>query len=216
MKREKISEIIGEIDVNFIQEALMHESTETIEAFPVQENQKQKNQKGQGLKYFWQFHRTAACACLVILATAFSFTTAFAASESFRQAVISIFYPLYSDGEIKELDDGHRTSSFDERDMLLTFLDRFNAEKMENGILAKYESGYAYTLVSSNEIPKGCINCILAVVESSREDYRLLVTMEKIPYEKTTGIWQIVSYQVITEERADEILGEMPVYEPAE
>ncbi len=213
MKREKISGIIGEMDMDFIQEALMYKP------FTASKNQKPenpKNQKGQRFRNFWQFHRSAACACLVLLATTFSFTTAFAASESFRHAVISIFYPLYSDGEIKELEDGHRTSSFDERDVLLTFLDRFNAEKMEDGISAKYDSGYAYILVSNTEIPDGCLDCILAVVQSSQTDYQLLVTMVKKPFEETTGIWQVVSYQVITSKKAEGILEEMPVYVPEE
>lgn len=203
MRREKISQALEQIDFNFVQEALEKEEAART------------NKQGFAAR-FWQFHRFAACACTALAIAAFSFTTAFAASESFRQAVISIFYPLYSDSEIKELEEGHRTGSFDLRDTLLTFLSRFNAEEMEAGISAKYEQGYVYVLVENSAVPEGSLESILAVVESSREDYRLLITMEKKPYEESAGIWQVVSYQVVSAKRAGEILSEMPVYVPEE
>ena len=66
-----------------------------------------------------------------------------------------------------------------ERDMLLTFLDRFNSEKMEFCISAKFDQGYFYVFVSDKEVPEGSMDAIFAIVESSLPNYRILFRMER-------------------------------------
>ena len=127
------------------------------------------------------------------------FATAFAASSTFRQSVISIFLPVYSDNEIKEIDNGHMTGSFDEIDVLNTFLERFNLENMEEGLKAKKHRGFEKTLLYEGE------DSIKAIVTSDNPDYKLLVMMERIGYEETAGLWQVVAYQVIDAKTAKEM-----------
>lgn len=202
MSREKISQIINQLNTEYISEALELEAT--------------ISSKKKGI-VFYKKYRFAACICMVVLTAMLSFTTAFATNESFRETIVRILYPLYTSDEIKELDSGHLTGSFDETDTLLTFLDKFNKEKMELGILARKENGYAYTLVHNTADvmeADNIMDSVYAIVESNIPNYKLLVTMQKIPYEETTGIWQVTSYQIVTAEKADEILEEMPLYTP--
>jgi len=203
MKRKIISQALDRLDLDFICEASENETT----VFSKKENR---------IVQFLRFHRFAACICIIILVVIFSFTTAFAASESFRKTVISIFYPLYSNRDLRELEEGHMTGSFEEKDMLLTFLDRFNSEKMEFGISAKFEQGYSYVFVSGEKVPEGSMDAIFAIVESSLPNYKILIRMEKKPYEETSGIWQIISYQIITREEAEKLQMKLPEYVPAE
>ena len=55
---------------------------------------------------------------------------------------------------------------------------------------------------------------IKAIVDCNRPDYKLLVTMERKPYKETTGLWQVVSYQVISSEIAKKTVSEMRPYVP--
>ena len=198
MNKAGISQAISQIDFNYIQEAM--------EADKVLMNGKGKE------KQMWRFykaHRLAACVCMALLMTSLVTITAFAASETFREAIISVLYPIYSNDEIKELDNGHMTGSFDEQDTLLSFLDRFNAEKMEFGVLAENSAGYTYSLLSNSP------DSILAIVQCNISNYKILVSMERLDYENTTGIWQVVSYQMITSKKASEVLERIPEYVPA-
>lgn len=204
MNCEKISQVINQIDIDYISEALEVESMIS---------NKNKNK----VILFYKNYRFAACMCMIVLAIMLSFTTAFATSESFRETIVRILYPLYTSDEIKKLDSGHLTSSFDETDTLLTFLDKFNKEKMELGIFARKENGYAYTLVhNTSDVMEAdnIIDSVFAIVESNISNYKLLITMQKIPYEETTGIWQVTAYQIVMAEKADKILEEMPLYTP--
>lgn len=197
MNKAGISQAISQIDFNYIQEAM--------EADKVLLNGKGKE------KQMWRFykaHRLAACICMALLMTSLATITAFAASETFREAIISVLYPIYSSEEIKELDNGHMTGSFDEQDTLLSFLDRFNAEKMELGVLAENNEGYTYSLLSNSP------DSILAIVQCNISNYKILVSMERLDYENTTGIWQVVSYQMITSKKASEVLESIPEYVP--
>lgn len=92
-------------------------------------------------------------------------------------------------------------------DTLLSFLDKFNHEKMERGLLAKLDNGYKYSLLADSK------DKILSVVDCNLAEYKLVVTMKKKAYEDTTGIWQVVSYQVIDMKAANEMLSELPEYE---
>lgn len=197
MNRTQISQAVSQIDLKFIQEALEPE--------PVSMGEKGKNvwrRKG--------YHRMAAGIGIGFLTVSLATVTAFAASETFRRTVISFLYPLYSTEEIKELDQGHRTGSFDEQDTLLSFLDRFNTEKLEFGVKAENDNGYTYSMVSDSQ------DTILAVVDCNITGYKLLVTMNRLAYEDTTGIWQVISYQMITEQAASGILETTPEYNPQE
>jgi hypothetical protein len=98
--------------------------------------------------------------------------------------------------------------SFDEQDTLLSFLDRFNAEKMDCGVQAENNAGYTYSLLSSST------DSILAIVQCNISNYKLLVTLERLDYEDTTGIWQVISYQMITNEEALEVTERVPEYVP--
>lgn len=195
MKRANISQAISQIDLNYIKEAMEAENTLS------------GNKRGH---WFYEAYRMAACIGIVFVAASLAVVTAFAASESFRETVISLLYPIYSSDEIKELDNGHMTGSFDETDTLLSFLDRFNAEKMEFGVVAENNAGYVYSMLSDSP------DTIIAMVECNISNYKILVTMEKLDYEETTGIWQVISYQMITTEAASEVLERVPEYVPVQ
>ena len=185
MRREILSLAIDQIDPSYISEAL-EVDIRTIEP-------------GRRLVK----HRIAARACCAVLAAVLLFTTAFALNAEIRQAVIAILYPLYGDRALHEIDQGHRTGSFDAQDTLLSFLDRFDRERLEAGISTKREDGFSYSLASD---PEGRI---LAAVETTLPAYRLLVTLEHLPYENTTGLWQVVSYQILKEDQVNTLLSYM-------
>jgi hypothetical protein len=187
MNRVHISQAISQIDLIYIQEAM---------------------DVKRSMKRLHKVCKFAACICVGLLATSLITITAFATSETFREIVISLFYPIYSSDEIIELDNGHMTGSFDEQDTLLSFLDRFNAEKMEFGVQAENNAGYTYSLLSSSP------DSILAIVQCNLSNYKLLVTMERLDYEDTTGIWQVISYQMITNEAALDVIERVPKYVP--
>jgi len=168
-----------------------------------------KENKNRKLRFIKE-HRFFAYICAALLVAVFLFATACAASETFRQAVIKFFYPLYSSEAIKEIDNGHMTGSFDEIDTLLSFLDKFNNDKLEHGLMAKRDNGYTYSLFSNSD------NGTTAVVECNIVGYKLLVTLERIAYEDTTGLWQVVSYQIVSQDEADIMLSEYPQYVPKE
>lgn len=197
MNRANISQALSQIEFNYVQEAIEVENALTGE------------RKKWGRRFYGAY-RMAACVGMVFAVMSLAAVTAFAASETFRETVISLLYPIYSSDEIKELDNGHMTGSFDEVDTLLSFLDRFNADKMEFGVLAENNAGYAYSMLSDSP------DTIMAVVECNISNYKILVTMEKLDYEETTGIWQVVSYQMITSESASEVLERVPEYVPVQ
>jgi len=143
----------------------------------------------------------AACFSAAILIAAFSFGTAFAAIPDFRQAVISFLFPIYTENRLHEIDEGHRTGSFSMEDTLFTFLEKFNAEQMGAGITVKKENGFEYTVLSQDE------NLVHVIVSCITPDHKLLVNMERAEYEETTGLWQVISYQILDSETADEMPG---------
>jgi hypothetical protein len=196
MTRADISQAISQIDPIFIQEAM--EVNETIS------NRTTK----QPIQRFHKVWKLAACICVCLVAASLITAAAFAASVTFRETVISLLYPLYASDEIIELDNGHMAGSFDEQDTLLSFLDRFNADKMEFGVQAENHAGYTYSLLSSSP------DSILAIVQCNISNYKLLVTLERLDYQDTTGIWQVTSYQMITNEAALEVTERVPEYVP--
>lgn len=197
MNRANISQALSQIEFIYVQEAIEAENALTGE------------RKKWGRRFYGAY-RMAACVGMVFAVMSLAAVTAFAASESFRETVISLLYPIYSSDEIKELNNGHMTGSFDEVDTLLSFLDRFNTEKMEFGVLAENNEGYTYSMLSDSP------DTIMAVVECNISNYKILVTMEKLDYEETSGIWQVVSYQMITSEVASEVMERVPEYVPVQ
>lgn len=193
MDRKKLSRAIGEIDPRFVSEAMVFE-TATV------------SRPENVFRRFWRERRVAACICLVLVAASVTFATAFAADAAFRKTVNSVLFPLYTSRDVKEIDEGHRTGNFDVQDTLFTFLDRFNREEMIAGLTAPKDHGYHYAMLSDRS------GVVQTVVECNRSDYRLLVTMKLKPYRHTTGLWQVVSYQVIELQTAKTMLSEMKPY----
>ena len=72
--------------------------------------------------------------------SALIFSTAFALSPSFREFFISVLSPVYDEESYTSIDNGHMTGSFDEDNVIMTFLD--SLEKEEN-ISIKSEKGSA-------------------------------------------------------------------------
>ncbi|MCM1187698.1 MAG: hypothetical protein NC541_00190 [bacterium] len=150
--------------------------------------------KGNGIKLFRRFAVGAAVAAVLL---AGSLGSVYAASPAFREYVRSLLFPLYTPEEIVSIENGHMTGSFDKTDVLLTFLDRFNKKEFGNSITAAMENGYRYSLFVQNE------NQLLAFVDSSTEGYCIAVSMERIAYEDTAGIWQITGYQILEKSAAE-------------
>ncbi len=135
-----------------------------------------------------------------------SFVTAYAASPTFREYVHSLLFPIYTSDEIISIENGHMTGSFDEVDVLLSFLDKFNKAEFGNKITAAWENGYHYSLFGQNE------NQIQAFVNSSIEEYSIVVYMERIEYESTEGIWQVTGYQILEKSTAENMKNQLEPY----
>lgn len=181
MKKQKFSEAMTEIDDRYILEASAVQSSPKISAFR-------------------RLPRAAARICAGILIATLSFGTALAISPDFRQAVISFFFPLYMQNELHEIDEGHRTGSFDRDDTLLTFLENFNKERPEENITVKKENGFEYTTLIQND------HSVMIIVECSTPNDKLLVVMERKPYKETSGLWQVIAYQVIDRQTANDLI----------
>ena len=179
MKEKRIVDILGLVEETYIAEAAP-----------------QKRQMRPGFR----LRKLALCAGAVILAICLSFGTVLAVNAQWRQAVIAFFFPLYTENEICEIEEGHRSGSFDMIDTLNTFLEQFNRENMIEGLTAKKDGGFHYTLIPKDEI------AVNVIVECSPSSEKLLVMMERKPYEETTGLWQVTAYQVIDSQTAEEMM----------
>jgi len=91
------------------------------------------------------------------------------------------------------------TGSFDEIDVLNTFLEKFNSENMEEGLKAKKDHGFESNLLYEGE------DSIKAIVTTDNPNYALLVMLKRVPYKDTTGLWQVVAYQIIDAKTANEM-----------
>ena len=145
-------------------------------------------------------HKLAACLAAAILVATLSFGTALAASAEFRQAVVSFLFPVYTENELHEIDEGHRTGSFSMEDTLFTFLEKFNTENLADGITVKKDNGFEYAVLPSDG------NFVDVIVVCSTPNDKLLVIMEQSAYEETTGLWQVIAYQMIDSETADAMI----------
>lgn len=168
MREQRLLQLLGEIDEGYIAESLPPEAVRRP-----------------------RLPAWAACLALTLLTAVLLLGTALAVSADFREAVRAWLFPVYTEDTLREIDQGHRTGSFDRTDTLLTFLDRFNREGLEPGVRVRQEDGFAYEVLSESE--EGAE--ISVVCEDPSQT--LLVNMVLLPYEETTGLWQVVSYQVV-------------------
>lgn len=148
---------------------------------------------------WWKFHKIAACFVAAVLVAALSFGTAFAASAEFRQAIITFLFPVYTENELHEIDEGHRTGSFSMEDTLFTFLEKFNNENLVDDVTVKKENGFEYVILANDD------SSVNAIVECNTPNSKLLVVMEKSDYQETTGLWQVIAYQIIDDETANDM-----------
>ena len=58
---------------------------------------------------------------MTLLTVTLLFGAAMAVSADFREAVRTLLFPVYAEDTLHEIDQGHRTGSFDRTDTLLTF-----------------------------------------------------------------------------------------------
>lgn len=79
-------------------------------------------------------------------------------------------------------------------------MEKFNNENLANNITVKKENGFEYAILSSDD------NSVNVIVECNVPNDKLLVIMEKSDYEETTGLWQVMAYQIIDNETADDMI----------
>ena len=182
MNVEKFAEAMNEIDDKYIMEAL-----ETNKSTILRLN-------------WWKFHKIAACCLAILLITVFSFGTALAVSADFRQAIISFFSPGYTENELHEIDEGHRSGSFSMEDTLFSFLEKFNNENMVEDVTIKKEHGFEYIVLPNDE------NSIDVIVECTNPHDKLLVVMTNNGYAETTGLWQVIGYQILDSKTANDMI----------
>lgn len=138
-------------------------------------------------------------AVLAVAAAALLVTAAAAAVPGLGERLFA-YFPAYTENQLQEIDEGHRTGAFSLEDTLFTFLEKFNSENMVDGITVKKENGFEYSIFTDGE------NSINVVVACTTPDDKLLVVMEKKDYEETTGLWQVAAYQIIERKAADEMI----------
>lgn len=126
-----------------------------------------------------------------------SLGTAYAANPAFRDYVHSLLFPVYTSDEFVSISNGHMTGAFDETDVLLSFLDRFNRAEFGNSITAVNENGYHYGLFVKDD------NQLQAFVESSVREYCIVVYLERLEFESTEGVWQVTGYQILENSAAE-------------
>ena len=182
MNAKKFSDAMSEIDDKYIMEALVERKPKLLHL------------------RWWKFHKVAACFSVAILVAVFSFGTAFAVSADFRQAIISYLFPIYTENQLYEIDKGHRTRSFSMEDTLFTFLEKFNIENMADNITVKNDNGFEYVILANGE------NSVNVIVECTTPNDKLLVVMERNDYKETTGLWQVIAYQILDSITANEMI----------
>lgn len=173
---------MNEIDDKYIMEAMAAEKLPTA------------------FRHWRYLHKIAVCMAVAVMFAAFSLGVALAVNADFKQAVITLLFPAYTESQLREIDEGHRTGSFDFDDTLLTFLDKFNREKMLEGVTVKNENGFAYLVIYDDE------DSAKVIAECGNPDERLLVIMKRQPYKETVGLWQVVAYQRLDSATANEMI----------
>ena len=126
----------------------------------------------------------AAAMCLLTV-------TAFAASGSFRGAVVRLLFPRYGQSELAEISEGHRTGAFDCTDVLNTFLETFDREDLGDGVTVKMPDGFHKVVVEGSD------GGLTALVETSDPELRLAVYMAQADDRETAGLWQVTGCQLV-------------------
>lgn len=120
--------------------------------------------------------------------SALIFSTAFALNPAFREFFISVLFPAYTEESYTSIDEGHLTGSFDEDDVIMTFLSTLENDK---DIKIRSESGYDYKISeitdSLHEVEVDCAD----------EKTTIVLTVENTPYKETTGLWQVTGYKIV-------------------
>lgn len=115
-------------------------------------------------------------------------STACAVIPDLREALISVFFPGYGQEEFTAIDEGHLTGSFDEDDVIMSFLDKLEREEEIN---IKTSSGYDYSISKISETEHE------ATVYCADQRTRIILRVTNIPYKQTTGLWQVSAYAVL-------------------
>ena len=71
---------------------------------------------------------------------------------------------------------------------------------MVDNIAIKKDNGFEYVILPNAE------NSVDVIVECITPNDKLLVIMERKDYEKTTGLWQVIAYQILDSETAKEMI----------
>lgn len=181
MKKEKISQVIGELADRHIEDALYWEQHMFF-----------------GGWRRWQ--KVAACVALIGICL-FSVTSiAFASSVEFRKMVVK-FVSSFSEEEKLQIENGHATTSLDKIDVLVEFLHDFNDNDMGNGEKVKYsEDGFEYVILEENN------KNVKILVDCESEQLKLLVNIGGEEIDGGIQGWKVASYQLMSCEEADKLL----------
>ncbi|WP_298030692.1 DUF4179 domain-containing protein [uncultured Dysosmobacter sp.] len=90
----------------------------------------------------------------------------------------------FTEEALTEISQGHRTGSFDRQDTLLTFVSQLEQQEQRT---IRGPEGYDYAFQEDTG------DAALAVF-TCPDGAQLQVRLEKIPYEDTTGLWQVTAY----------------------
>lgn len=180
MKKEIISDIIGNLAERHIEEALNYEEKLFC-----------KNRKS--------LSNAAACVAAIMIGILGTTAIAFAANKDFRNTIIQ-FVSGFSEEETGQINNGHMTMNLDKEDMLIEFLHGF--DNKETDAKLKYdENGFEYIFQEDNA------NNIKAVVSCESEDVYLIVNIEKTEIEGVSA-WKVKSYQFVSSAQVDEMLSD--------
>ena len=102
--------------------------------------------------------------------------------------------------KLYEIDEGHRTGSFSMEDTLFSFFEKFNNENMVDNITIKNDNGFEYVVLANGE------NSVDVIAECTTPNDKLLVVMERNDYKETTGLWQVIAYQILDSKTANEMI----------
>ena len=85
-------------------------------------------------------------------------------------------------------------------DTLFSFLEKFNNENMIEDVTIKKEHGFEYIVLPNDE------NSIDVIVECTNPHDKLLVVMTNNGYAETTGLWQVIGYQILDSKTANDMI----------
>ena len=71
---------------------------------------------------------------------------------------------------------------------------------MADNITVKNDNGFEYVIFANGE------NSVNVIVECTTPNDKLLVVMERNDYKETTGLWQVIAYQILDSITANEMI----------